>query len=52
MKDKSGTADKQVRAIDTEKALAAPGRIKEIVSYILEHFDQKKKVLIFLYWKM
>ncbi len=43
MKDKSGTADKQVRAIDTEKALAAPGRIKEIVSYILEHFDQKTK---------
>lgn len=43
VKDKSGTADKQVRAIDTEKALAAPGRIKEIVLYILEHFDQKTK---------
>lgn len=43
IKDKSGTADKQVRAIDTEKALAAPDRIKEIVSYILEHFNQKTK---------
>ena len=35
--------DKQVSAIDTEKALLAPERIKEIVRYILEHFDQKTK---------
>lgn len=35
--------DAQVRAIDTEKALAAPERITEVVSYVLEHFDQKTK---------
>lgn len=35
--------DAQVRAIDTEKAMAAPERITEVVSYILEHFDQKTK---------
>jgi len=33
--------DKKVTAIDTEQALLAPGRIRQIVSYILEHFDQK-----------
>ena len=36
-------ADKQVSAIDTEKALLAPERIRQIVAYILEHFDQKTK---------
>ena len=36
-------ADKAVPAIDTEKALLAPQRISEIVSYTLEHFDQKTK---------
>lgn len=35
--------DKQVRAIDTEKALLAPERISKIVEYILEHFDQKTR---------
>ncbi|MFT3877706.1 MAG: type I restriction endonuclease subunit R [Propioniciclava sp.] len=35
--------DKQVSAIDTEKALLAPERISEIVKYTLEHFDQKTK---------
>jgi len=35
--------DAQVRAIDTEKAMAAPERITEVVSYVLEHFDQKTK---------
>ena len=33
--------DEQVRAIDTEKAMAAPERIAEVVGYVLEHFDQK-----------
>lgn len=37
------TPDKQVSAIDTEKALAAPERISEIVKYTLEHFEQKTK---------
>lgn len=35
--------DSQVRAIDTEKAMAAPERIRGIVSYVLDHFDQKTK---------
>lgn len=43
IKDKKGTKDKQVSAIDTEKALMEPQRIAEVVKYILEHFDQKTK---------
>jgi type I restriction enzyme R subunit len=35
--------DAQVRAIDTEKALAAHERIENMVRYVLEHFDQKTK---------
>jgi len=35
--------DKQVSAIDTEKALLAPERLEKIVAYILEHFDQKTR---------
>jgi type I restriction enzyme R subunit len=35
--------DKKVYAIDAEKALADPQRISEIVSYVLDHFDQKTK---------
>jgi len=33
--------DKKVAAIDTERALLAPERITQIVSYIRTHFDQK-----------
>ena len=41
---KVGTViDKQVSAIDAEKALLDPKRIGEIVRYTLEHFDQKTK---------
>ena len=36
-----GLSDKQVRAIDTERALLAPERMTRIVSYMREHFDQK-----------
>lgn len=35
--------DKEVYSIDREKALADPQRVREIVGYILEHFDQKTK---------
>ena len=35
--------DKQVPAIDTERALLAPERIAQVVGYIREHFDQKTK---------
>ncbi len=43
MKLPSYIKDKKVYSIDKEKALADPKRIKDIVSYILEHFDQKTK---------
>src|SRR5699024_12697934 len=36
-------ADKQVSAIDTERALLAPERVTQIVDYVLEHFDQKTR---------
>ncbi len=35
--------DKQVRAIDVERAMSAPERVREVVRYTLEHFDQKTK---------
>ncbi|MBS3974514.1 MAG: type I restriction endonuclease subunit R [Actinobacteria bacterium] len=35
--------DKKVSAIDTERALLAPERIKQVVGYIRERFDQKTK---------
>ena len=38
-----GITDKQVSAIDTEKALMAVERVRQVVAYILEHFDQKTK---------
>ena len=43
VKMKDGVKDKDVSAIDTERALADPARIQEVVAYILEHFDQKTK---------
>ncbi len=35
--------DKQVSAIDTERALLDPRRVRSVVDYILEHFDQKTR---------
>ena len=35
--------DKQVSAIDTERALVAPERVRQVVAYIREHFDQKTR---------
>ena len=43
VKKKDDIKDKDVRAIDIEKAMGAPERVQEIVKYILEHFDQKTK---------
>lgn len=43
VKQKDNASDKEVSAIDTERALAATERVSEIVKYILEHFDQKTK---------
>ena len=42
-KEKEDVRDSEVSAIDVKKALANPQRISEIVSYVLEHFDQKTK---------
>lgn len=41
IKEADDVENVQVRAIDRERALSAPGRIKNVVAYILEHFDQK-----------
>jgi type I restriction enzyme R subunit len=41
IKMKDNVKDKEVSAIDTEKAMADPQRIREVVGYILDHFDQK-----------
>lgn len=38
-----GLSDKQVSAIDTERALLAPERLGQVVGYTLEHFGQKTK---------
>jgi len=38
-----GLSDKEVAGIDTEKALLDPERIRQVVAYTLEHFDQKTK---------
>jgi type I restriction enzyme R subunit len=38
-----GITDKQVSAIDTERALLDPTRVGLVVEYILEHFDQKTR---------
>lgn len=38
-----GVKDKKVSAIDTERALLAPERVRQVVEYTLEHFDQKTK---------
>jgi type I restriction enzyme R subunit len=35
--------DKQVSAIDTERALLAPERVRQVVAYTLEHFAQKTR---------
>jgi type I restriction enzyme, R subunit len=43
MKMKNDMMDKNVSAIDTENAMADPTRIRQVVGYILEHFDQKTK---------
>ncbi len=43
LKEKADIQDKDVSAIDIEKAMGAPERIRGIVQYILSHFDQKTK---------
>lgn len=43
IKEDASAQDKEVPAIDREKALQDSRRISEIVAYILEHFHQKTK---------
>lgn len=43
VKQKDDIKDKQISAIDRERAMSAPERVEEVVKYILEHFDQKTK---------
>jgi len=43
VKEKDGIKDKQVSAIDAERALLDPKRIDLVTTYIIEHFDQKTK---------
>lgn len=41
MRNEEILKDKNVKGIDKEKALIDPKRISEVITYILEHFDQK-----------
>ena len=43
IKAKEGMTDKEVQAINTEEALSSQERVSNVVSYIIEHFDQKTK---------
>lgn len=43
VKKKENIKDKNVKAIDIERVMGAPERIKEVSEYILEHFDQKTR---------
>lgn len=43
VKKKEDMTDKEVQAINTEEALTSPERIRNVVTYIIEHFDQKTK---------
>jgi type I restriction enzyme R subunit len=43
IKTAPGIKDKPVAAIDSERALLAPERITQVVTYVREHFDQKTK---------
>ena len=43
IRQKDDVEDKDVLAIDTARAMAAPERVREVVRYILEHFDQKTR---------
>ncbi|MDR0423089.1 MAG: type I restriction endonuclease subunit R [Rickettsiales bacterium] len=43
LKMRDEVTDKQVHAIDIEKVANDPKRITQVVTYILEHFDQKTK---------
>jgi type I restriction enzyme R subunit len=41
IKPKEGLTDAQVQAIDTDRALMDPERLRVVVEYLLDHFEQK-----------
>ena len=43
VKQKNDVQDRKVRAIDIERAMNSPERITNVVTYILDHFDQQTK---------
>ena len=43
LKTKEDILDKQISAIDRERVMSAAERVRAVVKYILEHFDQKTK---------
>ena len=43
IQEKDQIQDRKIYAIDSERILLAPERLQKVVSYILEHFDQKTK---------
>lgn len=43
IKQKEDSKDAQVEAINSEEALSAPERIRQVTTYIIDHFDQKTK---------
>lgn len=43
IKKKEDMTDKEVQAINTEEVLCSYERVSNVVSYIIEHFDQKTK---------
>ena len=47
LREAENIEDKKVSSIDREAALSAPERLKNIVNYIREHFDQKTQKNIF-----
>ena len=47
MREEENIEDAKIRDIDRERALTAPERLRNIVRYILEHFDQKTKRNVF-----
>ena len=47
IKEKTGFEDSEVEAINRKRALEAPERVREIVKYVLDHFDQKTNRSVF-----
>ena len=43
MGERENIQDMEVRAIDRERAMGAPERVRNVVAYTLDHFDQQTK---------